>query len=210
MFAGDSVTDMGSVDPVGEGLGDSLGHGYVRMIENMISAWYPESNVRITNSGVNGNTSRHLAARFDRDVLALNPQWVSICIGVNDVWRHFDTPAFKDYGVSLNEYEKNVEGMILKTKDKDKVKGIFICTPFFIEPNLNDPMRKMMNEYGDVCKKLAKKYNCVLVDFQGMYDEFCQYKHPTIIANDRVHPNQKGATLMAKEFLKHCGFDFAR
>ena len=30
VFAGDSVTDMGSVNPVGEGLFDSLGNGYVR------------------------------------------------------------------------------------------------------------------------------------------------------------------------------------
>ena len=33
VFAGDSVTDMGSTNPVGEGLRDSLRHGYVRMVE---------------------------------------------------------------------------------------------------------------------------------------------------------------------------------
>ena len=59
------------------------------------------------------------------------------------------------------------------------------------------------------CKYLAQKYNGELVDFQGMYDEFCKYKHSSIIAWDRVHPNQMGATLMAKEFLKHCDFDFS-
>ena len=30
VFAGDSVTDMGSKIPVGEGLFDNLGHSYVR------------------------------------------------------------------------------------------------------------------------------------------------------------------------------------
>ena len=208
VFAGDSVTDMGSANPVGEGLFDNLGKSYVRIIENMLVAWYPELNIRITNSGISGNTSRDLAARFDRDVVDLNPQWVSICIGINDVWRQFDTPAIPEWAVTIEEYEKNLEEMILKIKEK--VKGIFLCTPYYIEPNGEDAMRKRMDEYGLVCKKLAKKYCCELIDFQSLYNEFCKYKHSSIIAWDRVHPNQMGATLMAKEFLKHCDFDFNR
>ena len=208
VFAGDSVTDMGSVNPVGEGLFDNLGKSYVRIIENMLVAWYPELNIRITNSGISGNTSRDLAARFDRDVVDLNPQWVSICIGINDVWRQFDTPAIPEWAVTIEEYEKNLEEMILKIKEK--VKGIFLCTPYYIEPNVEDAMRKRMDEYGSVCKKLAKKYGCELIDFQSLYNDFCKYKHSSIIAWDIVHPNQMGATLMAKEFLKHCDFDFNR
>ncbi len=207
VFAGDSVTDMGSERPVGEGLFDNLGRSYVRVIENMLMAWYPKLNIRITNSGISGNTSKDLLERFDRDVVELNPQWVSICIGINDVWRQFDVPACRDYAVSVEEYEKNLETMILKIKDK--VKGIFICTPYYIEPNKSDLMRNRMDEYIKVCNYLAQKYNCELVDFQSMYDEFCNYKHSSIIASDRVHPNQMGATLMAKEFLKHCDFDFS-
>ena len=127
VFAGDSVTDMGSERPVGEGLFDNLGRSYVRVIENMLMAWYPKLNIRITNSGISGNTSKDLLERFDRDVVELNPQWVSICIGINDVWRQFDVPACRDYAVSVEEYEKNLETMILKIRGK--VKGIFICTP---------------------------------------------------------------------------------
>ena len=47
VFAGDSVTDMGSAQPVGEGLFDNLGRSYVRVIENMLYTWYPELNFRI-------------------------------------------------------------------------------------------------------------------------------------------------------------------
>ena len=78
VFAGDSVTDMGSQNPVGEGLFDSVGNGYVREVENLLAACYPEVRVRVTNSGVSGNTSRDLLARFDRDVVALKPDWVSM------------------------------------------------------------------------------------------------------------------------------------
>lgn len=207
VFAGDSVTDMGSAQPVGEGLFDNTGRSYVRVVENMLSTYYPELMLRVTNSGTSGNTSKDLLARYDRDVLDLKPQWVSICIGINDVWRQFDTPAMTDCAVTPEEYEKNVEEMIVKTKDK--VKGIFILSPYIIEPNRQDKMRARMDEYTAICKKLAEKHGCTFVDFQKMYEDYCAYRHPCYIAWDRIHPNQIGATLMAKTFLEKCGFDYA-
>ena len=107
IFAGDSVTDMGSAQPVGEGLFDNMGHGYPRVIESLVTATYPELSIRFTNSGISGNTSKDLLARYERDVLSLNPQWVSICIGINDVWRQFDSPALTDQAVDPVEYEEN-------------------------------------------------------------------------------------------------------
>lgn len=208
VFAGDSVTDMGSKQPVGEGLFDNLGRGYVRIVDSMLSVAYPEVRVRVTNSGISGNTSRDLINRFDRDVVDLKPDWVSICIGINDVWRQFDSPAIPSDAVFLDEYEKNLEEMILKVKDN--VKGIFICTPYYMEPNREDMMRKRIDEYVAVCYKLAEKYGCRLVDFQKMYEDYCKIRHSSYIAWDRIHPNQVGSTLMAKEFLKQCDFDFNR
>ncbi len=208
VFAGDSVTDMDSTNPVGEGLFDSLGNGYVREIENLLTAWYPERNIRVTNSGISGNTSRDLAARFDRDVADLNPDWVSICIGINDVWRQFDTPAMTESAVLPQEYEKNLEEMILKVKDK--VKGIFIISPYYIEVNREDLMRKRMDEYTAICKKLAEKYGLHFVDFQAAFESFCKIQHSSKLAWDRVHPNRMGAMLQAKEFLKHIDFDYNR
>ena len=208
VFAGDSVTDMGSENPIGEGLFDNLGRSYVRVIENLLVACYPEYNFRITNSGISGNTSRDLLARFDRDVVSLKPDWVSICIGINDDWRQFDAPAFTDWAVAPEEYESNIEKMILAVKDK--VKGIFLLSPYYIEPNRADLMRARMDEYVAICKALAEKHGCIFVNFQKLYEDFCKIKHSSIIAWDRVHPNQMGATLMAIEFLKHCGFDYNR
>ena len=80
VFAGDSITDMQRAYPIGEGLNDRAGFGYVRMIDNLLAAWYPEICVRVTNAGISGNTSRDLRARYEQDVLALLPDYVSICI----------------------------------------------------------------------------------------------------------------------------------
>ena len=208
VFSGDSVTDMGSANPVGEGLFDNVGHSYVRIIENMLAVYYPEIKIRVTNSGISGNTSRDLLARFDRDVVDLNPDWVSICIGINDVWRQFDSPAIPDCHVMPDEYAKNLETMIMKVKDK--VKGVFILTPYIMEPNSEDMMRSRMNEYVQICSDLAQKYGCIFVDFQKMYEDYCRIRHSSYIAWDRIHPNQIGATLMAREFLKKCDFDYNR
>ena len=208
IFAGDSVTDMGSNQPLGEGLSDKVGRGYVRVVENMLAVWYPELNFRITNAGTSGNTSRDLLARFERDVTSQNPDWGSICIGINDVWRQFDVPAILDAAVLPDEYERNVESMILAVKKK--VKGIFILSPYYIEPLSEDPMRRRMDEYGEICRRLAEKHGCEFVDFQRMFSDYCKYQHSSRLAWDRVHPNQMGATLMAREFLRHTGFDFSR
>ena len=206
VFAGDSVTDMGSITPVGEGHGDDLGVGYVRIIDSMLSATYPEYDFRIINSGVSGHTSRDLLARFDRDIVAKNPDWVSICIGINDVWRQFDSPAIPESHVLPDEYNENLEKMIMKIKDN--VKGIFILSPYIMEPNREDAMRKRTDEYVAICKELSEKYGCIFVNFQKMYEDFFKIRHSAFIAWDRVHPNQIGAVLMAKEFLKYCDFDY--
>ena len=206
VFAGDSVTEMGSQNPVGEGLFDSLGFGYVRMVENLLMSVYPEYNIRVTNSGIGGNTSSDLLARWERDVLNLNPDWVSIMIGINDVWRQFDTPAIIDRAVAPAQYEQNVENMILSLKGR--VKGIFIMTPYYMEPNKQDKMRTRMDEYGEKCRQLAEKHNCIFIDTQAMFDRYFSHQHSSYIAWDRVHPNQIGAMLIAREFLKHCDFDY--
>lgn len=202
VFAGDSVTDMGSVKPVGEGLDDNLGQGYVRVLDNFISAICPEKRIRITNSGVSGDTSRDLLARWERDVHALDPQWLSICIGINDVWRQFDSPAMLDHQVQPEEYRENVRKMILA--EKDRVKGIFLMTPYYIEPNPSDAMRARMDEYGTICRELAEEYGCIFVDLQEMFTAFCQIRHSSYLAWDRVHPNKIGATCIALKWLAHC------
>lgn len=208
VFAGDSVTDMGSAQPVGEGLFDSLGRSYVRVIENMLYTWYPDYSIRVTNSGISGNTSRDLLNRFDRDVINLKPDWISVCIGINDVWRQFDVPSMTEYAVDPTEYESNMREMIIRSKSV--AKGVFICTPYIMEPLREDRMRARMDEYCAICRGLADEYGCILIDFQTMYEKYFGYQHSALIAWDRIHPNQIGATLMAREFLDKCGFDYSR
>ena len=47
VFAGDSVTDMESAQPVGEGLFENVGKSYVRIVENMLAAFYRSEERRV-------------------------------------------------------------------------------------------------------------------------------------------------------------------
>ena len=80
-------------------------------------------------------------------------------------------------------------------------------TPFYIEPNREDPMRKRMDEYGEIVKKLAKEYGVLCIDLQKPFDKYLQYRYPAFVVWDRVHPNRIGSMLIAREFLKAVGFD---
>ncbi len=96
--------------------------------------------------------------------------------------------------------------MILSVKDN--VKGIFLMTPYYMEPNGEDWMRKRMDTYGAICSELAEKYGCRFIDLQAVFNDYFQYRHSSYIAWDRIHPNQIGATVIARAFLEKCGFDY--
>jgi lysophospholipase L1-like esterase len=103
--------------------------------------------------GIGGNTVRELKARWQSDVLDLKPDWLSIKIGINDVWRQFDsTPPPGGY-VSEEEYERTLDELIGRTLPD--LKGLVLMTPYFIEPNRNDPMRAMMDRYREVVRRRA-------------------------------------------------------
>ena len=205
LFTGDSITDAGRKRPIGEGKWDGVGNGYVRLIDVLLNVCYPENTYHIVNTGISGNTSRDLLARWQTDVLDLKPDYVSVCIGVNDVWRQFDEPDCFYNHVDIQAYRHNLEKMIEITKDK--VKGIILMTPYYMESNKEDLMRKKMDEYGAVVKELAQKYNLICVDLQAEFDNYLKYRYSGYLQWDRVHPGPVGSMIIARAFLRAIGFD---
>ncbi len=202
VMIGDSITDCGRAQPVGEGLGASLGNGYVSFVEGLLNASVPCPKLRVVNMGCGGHTVRDLKARWKRDVLDLKPDWLSIKIGINDVWRQFDLPLQTENHVRLPEYAETLEGLVKTSLKQLKLQGLVLMTPYLIEPNRQEPMRRMMDQYGEVVKRLAKKYKALLVDTQEAFDEVLGDIHPMTLAWDRVHPNTLGHLIIARAFLK--------
>ncbi len=200
VFTGDSITDCERLRPIGEGFFQGVGNGFVRQVDNLLNVMYPDRYFWITNTAIGGETSRGMLARWQTDVLDLKPDWVNLMIGMNDVWRNFDQPAIRSYHVPKTEYKDNLARMLEQTMPV--VKGVFLMSPFYLEPNQQDPMRSMANEYVEVCRETAKEYGCRFADMQAAFDDYLQYRHPTYVSGDRVHPGPIGSTLIAREFLK--------
>ncbi len=205
LFIGDSISDYERARPVGEGLFKAWGSSYVANVGSLLTCMYPELHLRIVNMGIDGNQCRDLEARWQTDVMDLKPDWVSVLIGINDVWRQFDSPEMKETHVSPEDYRASYERLIQKTLPT--VKGMILMTPYMMEPNKLDPMRARMDEYGAIVKELAEKYHLTFVDLQTAWDELFKHMHPMNIAWDRIHPNQVGCMYIAKQFLSAVGFE---
>ena len=201
VFVGDSITDCGRARPVGEGGG--LGNGYVQFLDAFLGATKPDLRLRTVNMGVGGNTVRDLEARWQADVLDLRPQYVSLMIGINDVWRQFDAPLQKEIHVGPEEYRDTLDRLLARTMPS--VERALVLSPFFIEPNRNDKMRARMDEYGAYAQEVAIEHGAVWVDVQSAFDAVLKHVHPASIAGDRVHPNATGHAIITRAWLKAVG-----
>lgn len=207
LFIGDSVTDVNRNYQSIPGSFDSLGEGYVSVISRALTAVYPEYVIKVMNKGISGNRVTDLAQRWQEDVLDLAPDYVSILIGINDVWRFFDKPFQHPTDlVDINLFEQTYQTLIDQTKDQ--VKNIFLLSPFMFETNLEDPMFKQLKKYQAVVKHLADKNQLPYVDLQAVVDDYLTKQSSYILSDDRVHPNANGHFLIANALLKEMGFRF--
>lgn len=200
VFTGDSITDCGRRKPDGEGapVDSPFGNGFVNLFFGYMHSQYPSLHLRIINQGTSGHTSRDLNARYE-EILDLNPDWVFVMIGVNDVWRLFDCPELTYMHVNLDEYRQNIEDIIAKTL-VTKAK-LVILNPFIIEDNMNDPMRKVINEYQKVLKEEADKNKIMFIDIQKAFDDLLLNVTNHEISRDRIHPNVTGHMLIMKAIV---------
>jgi lysophospholipase L1-like esterase len=205
VFIGDSISDYERKRPVGEGLFNAWGRSYIADVGALLCSAYPELRLRVVSMGVDGDQVRDLARRWQTDVMDLRPDWVAVHIGINDVWRQFDSPTITEEHVTPDEYRSTYEKLIESTLPS--VKGMILMAPYFMEPNRKDPMRARMDEYGAVVRALAVKHGLMYVDLQSAWDRLFEHMHPCNIAWDRIHPNQVGCMFIARQFLAAVGFD---
>jgi len=202
LFIGDSITDCGREHPVGQRLESSLGAGYVSFVDSILGAAAPEIPVRVLNTGISGNRVTDLEARWQTDVLDLEPNWLSVMIGINDVWRQFDAEPGADQ-VEPEQYESVYRGLLAKTRPQ--LDGLVLMTPYFLETNREDPMRVRMDAYGAITKKLAAEFDAICVDTQAAFDHYLAHQPTQSLCADRVHPNGVGHMILARSFLSAVG-----
>ena len=204
IMIGDSVTDCGRSQPAGEGLFEAIGRGSVSYVDALLSAAYPDRAIRVINMGTSGNQVRDLRTRWQKDVLDLAPDWLSVMIGINDVWRQFDIPRQAERHVPLKEYELTLNELVAEARPH--LKGCVLMTPYYIETCRKDAMRARMDQYGAAVRRVARKHDAIFVDTQAAFGEVLAHMHSNAIAWDRVHPNHIGHMVLARAFLDAVGF----
>ncbi|WPJ94758.1 SGNH/GDSL hydrolase family protein [Coraliomargarita algicola] len=202
LFIGDSITDCGRGRPLGQRRASSLGSGYVSFVDSILGAAHPELPVRVLNTGISGNRVTDLEARWQTDVLDLEPNWLSVMIGINDVWRQFDS-ELGAMQVGPEEYESIYRRLLAQTRPQ--LDGLVLMTPYFLESNLEDPMRAKMDVYGAITKKLAAEFDAIYVDTQAAFDRYLAHQPTQSLCSDRVHPNGVGHMILARSFLQAVG-----
>ena len=201
LFIGDSITDCGR-DRATNGV--DLGAGYVAQVQALLGAHHPEAQIRYLNTGISGNRVTDLETRWDADVLAHQPDWVSVMIGINDVWRQFDNPLMEQ--VSIETYSAKLEALIERTLPE--VDGMIVLSPFFLETNCEEPMRAQMDRYGAAARAIAARHDLPFVDVQAAFDAWLTHNHTLQLCGDRVHPNAVGHNIIASAFLNAVGFEW--
>lgn len=205
LMIGDSITDCERKRPMGTGLHGALGTGYVSLLSAMLDTRQAEIECRVINMGISGNTSYDLLARWEEDVTRLQPQVVTVMIGINDVWHAFNRPHDRAAHVSENEYRANLREIARRTRPA--VRTLVFVSPYYIESNREEPMRRQMDRFRLVMREEARRSGAAYIDIQDVFDRYVPiHYHPSFFAWDRVHPNLSGHMIIAEEiYAGLCG-----
>jgi len=198
VLTGDSITDCDC-----RGQQAPLGDGYVSIVAALSAAKYPERNIRFVNAGAGGDTIRHLAARWDRDVLAPRPDWLSISIGINDVWRQLDKGG---PGVLIEEYAATYRELLERTRAKFSGCGLILMTTGVVGEEPGSEGRRLLGPYNDAIEQLAAKFNAFCVPIHARFAAAIDADRNRKWTLDGVHPNRNGHALMALTWLQTLGW----
>lgn len=126
LFQGDSITDAG------RDYSDyhELGQGYPKYAAELIRDRFDDpknGTIEFINLGISGHRTRDLRARWQKDCIDLQPDIVSIMIGINDTWRAFDS----NDPTPVEEFEDNYRYLLSEIKAHTNAK-ILLLEPYVL------------------------------------------------------------------------------
>lgn len=203
---GDSITDMERNRDVNAQVGE-YGFGYPFFVAGELLSenpkWY-----KIYNRGISGDRTVDLYARIKRDVWNIEPDVLSILIGINDIWHDLTEDVDSANGVDIERFEKVYRMVIEDTLKRLPNLKIMLIEPFVLK-GVATEMRYdeflKVKEYAKVVKRLAEEYNLNFVPLQERFDLAAEKFGAEKYLYDGVHPTVAGAKLIADEWLKAFG-----
>ncbi|CAN5466953.1 SGNH/GDSL hydrolase family protein [soil metagenome] len=196
VFFGDSITQA------------AVNHGgYIDILKQELEKKGKGDQYQLIGAGISGNKVPDLQQRLQKDVLSKNPDQVFIYIGINDVW-HYSHPCCKEKGGTPKEqFENGLADVVNKIKASGA--EVVICTPSVIgEKTAGNEQDKMLDEYANISRKVAKPTNSKLCDLRKSFQQELkkintENKKEGILTSDGVHLNDQGNKLVAQQMLKY-------
>jgi lysophospholipase L1-like esterase len=200
LFQGDSITDAGrDRGKTAPNDAEAMGNGYAYLAMARLLADFPRSGLRVFNRGISGNRVPDITARWSADCLSLQPDVLSILIGINDLWHKMEGR----YSGSVRDYEQGYRALLQETRRALPQVRLVVGEPFALRCGaVTERWFPEFEERRQVAVALAREAGAVLVPFQSAFDRvIVEGTAPEYWAADGVHPTPQGHQLMADTWL---------
>lgn len=194
LFQGDSITDAG------RDRNDihNLGNGYPKYAAKFLSEKFPDIDFEFIDLGIGGDQTKNLVARLDKDFIDIQPDIVSILIGINDVWHY----AANREWLSDELFEERYRTVLTALKEKTNAK-IMMMEPFLIPVEDKLFFREDLYKKIEITRSLAREFADVYLPTDGLLCSAFIGDEPTTFAADGVHPTEKGAEYIGRLYCEY-------
>ena len=202
LFQGDSITDAGrSRMSSGPNSPEGMGFGYTRLIMDHVLEDFPDQGLRFFNRGISGNRIQDLAARWEHDALRLEPDLISILIGINDTLNYF----YMGLGSNPEVFQRIYHQILLSTRSVLPDTALVLCEPFMLlAGEVTEEGEKDLSQRQGFIRELAEEFDAIYIPFQATLDEAVSGGIPAYqLLEDGVHPTQRGHRLLADCWIEN-------
>lgn len=179
LFQGDSITDAGR-DRADY---HEMGKGYPKYAVQYIQNYFPEVDFEFINLGISGNQTKDLVERLQSDFIDIQPDIVSILIGVNDTWHNAENRTWYTDEYFENNYRTVLEAIKTKTNAK-----IMIIEQFLLPAEDKLFFHEDLDKKIQITRKLAREYADVFVPLDGLLVAETLKQDWKNLSADGVHP----------------------
>ena len=178
-------------DSTGAGVGAKDGGGYVARLFKRLLEKRPDS--KLSNLCVSGATTADLIRdQLDRGV-ALNPDLVTIGIGINDI----------GHGLTLEQFSKNFDQILSTLKEKTHATIVVtnipdISTAPRIPASMRSQYQRQIEEFCKRLEEIANRHGVAIYDIYTITKQELP-SHPEYFSADGFHPSDAGYELWATE-----------
>ncbi|MBR2471320.1 MAG: hypothetical protein IKB55_01415, partial [Clostridia bacterium] len=185
LFMGDSITEKGSHGDHNRIYGGAnLGVGYAMMAASMIKAYHPDWNNEFVNKGITGNTVTQVKERWQEDALDINPDVLSIMVGINDICKNIALfEGMVPWGLSIEElmaqYEADYRYILSESvKQNPNLKiimrkfylaALFLLTSSVFSAEITGRVMDAASKKGLAGIRVSNGIDVVLTDDAGKY-----------------------------------------